>query len=598
MALEQDEDPLIGTKVGPCRIEQRLAAGGMGVVYRAYHGPSDKDVAVKILAPTLATDQEYVTRFFREAGAAGQIDHPNVIRVIDVGRHEDKYFLVMEYVPGETLDRLLEREGRMSLDRAVRFVRGIAAGLAAAHRAGIIHRDVKPGNVIVSRDGAPHLTDFGLARHAETRKGLTIEGTFLGTPEYASPEQVEGRRVDHRTDLYSLGVTFYQLLSGTFPYLGESPMEMAIKRTKEDPRPLEHACPNADRRACAIVHKLIEREPSKRYQSATDLIRDLDAILVGREPRSAQVKAAEAGKEPFLSVEAKRRIRVTIFWGLLAAGVGMAFLSGGLAPRGRFPQAWAAAEGGWGLRGIFLGSAALAAAGAVFAYRRELVYSGRLWSLLLLVPLMLFLGLAAGAMMDRPGCDGPFGTLGLTVRYLGRHLSGGANAAGLAFFFMSASALISFERRRGFVPELLSRLALAVAFVLSYLLGASRHGLAAPFQNFMSRPEISIPLATVTALACVFGTIFLTGYEYGSITRLAGLVTSAAAAVGLYSFGVLVSQPSRQDFAGLLLEPFAGFGASCARSGTFLVGAAIVGLAARFILAAGIRRHDRFYRGK
>ncbi len=599
MTLEQDIDPLVGTKVGAYRIEMRLAAGGMGVVYRAHQGSTDEDVAIKILAPSLSADQEYVTRFFREAGAAGQIDHPNVVRVIDVGRHEDKYYLVMQYVAGETLDRLLDTERRMSLERASRFVRGIAAGLAAAHRSGIIHRDVKPGNVIVTRDGVPHLTDFGLARHAETRKGLTVEGTFLGTPEYASPEQVEGRKVDERTDLYSLGATYYQLLSGTFPFLGESPMEMAIKRTKEDPRPLEHALPNADPRACAIVVKLLQREPGQRYQSATELIRDLDAILMGQKPLAAVPGKAPAGKKgPILSMEAKRRLRLAFTWGLLVLGVGLAFLSGSLASRGTGLETLALRDSGLGLRALFLAAAAASSAGAIFVYRREFVYSGRLWTLLLLVPLMLLVGLVAGAMIDRPEGAGPVEILLGSVAALGKHLSRPVNMLGLAFLMFFTVVFISFERETGSVRVMACRLGMLAFFFMICLFGASRVGLAAPFQNIMAQPELSVPLATASAVACFFGAVLLTGYEYGAVARGVGLVLSAGGAAGLYAFMVLASQPHRQGWAALLQEPFGGLGRSFLRSGTLLAGIAAIALVMRSVVAAGIRKHDRFYKRK
>src|ERR1043166_4865858 len=146
----QEDDPLIGAKIGPCRVENRLAAGGMGVVYRARHLNLNQDVALKILAPSLAQDQEYVTRFFREAGAAGQIDHPNVVRVIDVGRHEEKYYIVMEFVQGDTLDKILDTDRRLPLEKATRLIREITAGLAAAHRQGVIYRDVKTRNIHLS----------------------------------------------------------------------------------------------------------------------------------------------------------------------------------------------------------------------------------------------------------------------------------------------------------------------------------------------------------------------------------------------------------------------------------------------------------------
>ncbi len=596
--MDTDQDPLIGTKIGPCRIEMRLAAGGMGVVYRAHHGPTAEDVAVKILAPSLSADQEYVTRFFREAGAAGQIDHPNVVRVIDVGRHEDKYYMIMQYVPGETLDRVLDKERRISLEKATRLVRGIASGLAAAHRAGIIHRDVKPGNVIISRDGTPRLTDFGLARHAETRRGLTVEGTFLGTPEYASPEQVEGRKIDHRTDLYSLGVTYFQLLSGTFPYLGESPMEMAIKRTKEDPRPLENAFPTADPRSCAIVRKLLQREAGQRYQSATDLIRDLDAILMGQQPRAAGPKTPAGEKSPFLTMEGKRRIRAALFWGLLVLGVGQAFLSGALAARGEGPGAWAARDAGTGLRILLMGTGMLAAAGAVFTYRRELVYSGRLWLLLLMVPLMLLGGLAAGLAVDRPEASGPLGILFKAVAALAGHVSAPVNLLGMALFALSLASVFSFERRTGNLRLMVSRLLLWTGFALVLLFGSTQAGLTTAFRNFLDHADLAIPLATGTVLAGLFGTLLLTGYEYGNLTRICGAVLSVAAAVGIYAYIVLVAQRSIDGWAGTLSEPFSGMERAFLRSGTLLLVVAGIGLGVRSIVDAGLRQHDRFFRKK
>jgi hypothetical protein len=597
MAFEQDLDPLIGTRIGPFHIDQRLAAGGMGVVYRAHQGSTEQDVAVKILAPSLSADQEYVTRFFREAGAAGQIDHPNVVRVIDVGRHEDKYYLVMQFVPGDTLDRLLDTERRMSLERATRFIKGIASGLAAAHRAGIIHRDVKPGNVIVSRDGVPHLTDFGLARHAETRKGLTIEGTFLGTPEYASPEQVEGRKVDPRTDLYSLGATYYQLLSGSFPFLGESPMEMAIRRTKEDPRPLEHSLPNADPRACAIVRKLLQKEPSQRYQTATELIRDLDAILLGQQPQVASLPKPDTKRmEPVVSAEGKRKIRFALHWGLLALGVVLAFLSGSLAARGRFLETWVAPEAWLALRAILLAAGGLAAAGSILVYRRELVYSGRLWTLLLLIPLMLLLGLAAGALLRRPEGAGPVEVLLSSLEVVVAGLAGPSSILCLAFLLLSLAVYFSFGRGMGDLAVTASRLAVAASFALVYLFGASRSGLATPFQNFMSQAELMIPLSTGAVLSCFFGAAMLTGSEYGRVTRLIGLVLCAVAMACVYAFVVLSCPGGAGGKADLLKQPFHGIGRSFLETGTLLVVVAGIGLIMHCIVTAGMRQHDRFYK--
>src|SRR5436190_16620818 len=308
----------------------------------------------------------------------------------------------MEYVAGDTLDKIIDTERRLPLDRATKLVREVASGLAAAHRAGIIHRDIKPGNIIVSPDGRPHLTDFGLARHTETRKGLTVEGTFLRTPEYASPEQVEGKKLDHRTDLYSLGVTYYQLLSGTLPFLGESPMEIAIKRTKEEPRPLENAMPGADARSCAIVKKLLHIEPGQRYQTATDLIRDLDAILQG--PKQAVTASPTTKKVENVLTQAKtrRRIRMLIHWDLMVTAVSLAFLSGGLASRGGvFLERWATQDGDLSKRVVLLAIAAVSGLAGILICRREFSSVPRKLVVGLLVALMILGGLLAGAWIDR-----------------------------------------------------------------------------------------------------------------------------------------------------------------------------------------------------
>jgi hypothetical protein len=601
MPGDESHDPLIGSKLGPCRIEMKLAAGGMGTVYRARHLVMGDEVAVKILAPSLAQDQEYVTRFFREAGAAGQIDHPNVVRVIDVGKHDDRYYLVMEYVSGETLDQVVERERKLPLERATRVVREIAAGLAAAHRSGIIHRDVKPGNIIMSPDGRPHLTDFGLARHSETKKGLTIEGTFLGTPEYSSPEQVEGRKLDHRTDLYSLGVTYYQLLSGTLPFLGESPMEIAIKRTKEAPRPLENAFPGADPRACGIVNRLLSSEAGQRYQSATDLIRDLDAILAGDKPPALgkgpdTTKALRSGQA---DTRARRKALAFFHWDLAVTAVMLAFLSGGLAERGgSFLSAWAASDALFALRLGLAVAAAGAAAVSVLLHRRGFDGAGWYAGLSALLLLMLLGGVWAGTMIERSEASGAVGTLAASLRALLGHAGDPANLLAFALVLLLAAAVFSYEHEPGSHRVFLSRILVFGAFVLSYLLGTGSLGALEPLRNFMGQPELSIPLTTATALAAVFGLIMLTGYDFERVARTCGLLLALGASAGFFSIAALVGQPARQGWVGLLGEPLGeaahGFGAS----GALLAVVAALGVAAHATINAAYRSKDRFVRRK
>jgi hypothetical protein len=600
MADEEFVDPLIGAKLGPCRVEERLAAGGMGVVYRARHTLLDQDVAVKILAPSLAADQEYVTRFFREAGAAGQIDHPNVIRVIDVGKFEDRYYLVMEYVAGDTLDKIIDTERRLNLDRATKFVREIASGLAAAHRAGIIHRDVKPGNVIVSPDGKPHLTDFGLARHTETKKGLTIEGTFLGTPEYASPEQVEGKKLDHRTDLYSLGVTYYQLLSGTLPFLGESPMEIAIKRTKEDPRPLENAFPGADPRSCAVVKKLLRVESGQRYQSATDLIKDLDAILQGPKPATTKTPVSTKKVDLAAAAKTKRKLLSLIHWDLVATAVLLAFLSGGLASRGgSLIERWGSSDSDHRLRVGLLVVALLAGAAAVVVYHRELASIPRKVVMGLLIGGMLLLALQAGAWIDRNDGAGPLATVVSSMRAFVFSASSPVNwlAFGLVALFISVQ--VSFEREPGSHRVFACRALMVLGFFLLYAFGIGRSGFDQPVRLFMQMPELAIPLATATLLACFFGALLVTGYNFEVQAKAFGTALAVGGAAGLFATAVLIPQVQRQEsWTALLREPMSDLGRPFRSSGALLAVVLLLADLARAVAFGGMRRQNSPVRRK
>jgi hypothetical protein len=374
-------------------------------------------------------------------------------------------------------------------------------------------------------------------------------------------------------------------------------MEMAIRRTKEDPRPLEHSLPNADPRACAIVRKLLQKEPSQRYQTATELIRDLDAILLGQQPQVASLPKPDTKRmEPVVSAEGKRKIRFALHWGLLALGVVLAFLSGSLAARGRFLETWVAPDAWLTLRAILLAAGGLAAAGSILVYRRELVYSGRLWTLLLLIPLMLLLGLAAGALLRRPEGAGPVEVLLSSLEMVVAGLAGPSSILCLALLLLSLAAYFSFGRGMGDLAVTASRLAVAASFALVYLFGASRSGLTTPFQNFMSQAELMIPLSTGALLSCFFGAAMLTGNEYGRVTRLIGLVLCAVAMACVYAFVVLAFPGGAGGKTGLLGQPFQGTGRSFLGSGTLLVVVAGIGLIMHCIVTAGMRQHDRFYK--
>jgi hypothetical protein len=248
-------DPLIGRILGECILKERIGRGGMGTVYRAIRDVDRQTVAVKILAPFMASDQAIVTRFGREAQAASRVRNPNVIRILGSSEQDGTHFTIMEYVEGENLEEVLKREGRMTVGKAAFVAREVALGLAALHAEGILHRDVKPSNILIGRDGAVKVTDFGIARDVSDLRRLTAPGDLLGTLGFAAPEQLEGFESDARADLYSLGATLHYMLSGTRP-----------PATPGSPRaPLN---PDVPRSLRDLVDGLLKRDPAERPADA------------------------------------------------------------------------------------------------------------------------------------------------------------------------------------------------------------------------------------------------------------------------------------------------------------------------------------------
>ncbi len=219
-------------------IQRRIARGGMADVYVARDRLLDREVAVKVLFPEFSKDEASVERFRREAQAAANLNHPNIVGVYDWGERDATYFIVMEYVEGRTLAQILTTEGQLHPDRAADVASDIADGLGYAHRHGVVHRDVKPGNVLVTRDGEVKVTDFGIALAGQRDDGdLTKAGSVMGTATYFSPEQAQGDPVDARSDLYSLGCVLYQMLTGRPPFHGDSEIAVAYKHVNEQAPP-------------------------------------------------------------------------------------------------------------------------------------------------------------------------------------------------------------------------------------------------------------------------------------------------------------------------------------------------------------------------
>jgi eukaryotic-like serine/threonine-protein kinase len=273
---------LSGRQIGDYRLLRRLGRGGMAVVYLAEQQSLGRRVALKILKQTLSNDESFVRRFVHEAKAAAALVHANIVQIHEVGCIDGIHFIAQEYVEGVNLKQLLDRQGALSTAAAVNVIRQVAAALHKAGQAKITHRDIKPENIMLSGTGEVKVADFGLARveTAGESVNLTQIGITMGTPMYMSPEQVQGKPVDTRSDLYSFGVTCYQMLAGRPPFEGDTALKIAVQHLHDEPRRLEDLRPDLPEGLCRIVHKTLAKRQQDRYQNAAELLRDLRLLQI------------------------------------------------------------------------------------------------------------------------------------------------------------------------------------------------------------------------------------------------------------------------------------------------------------------------------
>jgi serine/threonine-protein kinase len=284
-------DPLIGALFdGRYMIIKKLGTGGMATVYLAEDQELGRRIAIKILNAKHASDKQFVERFRREASSAAGLSHPNIVQIYDRGNAEGTYYIAMEVIEGLTLKELIIERGPSPIPVAVNYARQILAALRFAHRNGVVHRDIKPHNVLVDEEGRVKVTDFGIARAGASE--MTEVGSIIGTAQYLSPEQARGAPVDDRSDLYSVGVLLYELLTGVAPYNGDTPVEIAMKHLSAVPEPPSVKRPEVPPELDSVVLRALAKNPEDRYQSAEEMDADLSAISKGMGISGTTTEAA------------------------------------------------------------------------------------------------------------------------------------------------------------------------------------------------------------------------------------------------------------------------------------------------------------------
>ena len=318
---------------GRYQINGFIGEGGMSRVWRALDQNTGKNVAVKVLREEYSEDESFIRRFDREAQAASRMSHPNIVNLLDVGVEEDgTRYLVMEYVQGKTLKRFIQESGALRPEIAAQIIIRVLAALQHAHQNGVVHRDIKPQNILIDKEGTVKVADFGIARMANAQTVNQTDESVMGSVYYFSPEQARGAAVDARSDIYSVGVVFYEMLTGKVPFTGDSPVAIAMQHLQTAPIPPAEVNPSVSSALDFVVLHAMEKKPRRRYQSAEEMLRDVrlamehpDTILAAREEAERREKAERERERRSKSV--RRRVRVmraalvTVFSLLLVSAI-------------------------------------------------------------------------------------------------------------------------------------------------------------------------------------------------------------------------------------------------------------------------------------
>jgi eukaryotic-like serine/threonine-protein kinase len=279
---------LVGMQLsGRYRLDAQVGAGGMSTVYLAFDQTLERRVAIKLMHREIASDSDQLERFRREARAVAQLSHPHIVGVIDAGEDEGRPYIVFEYVEGETLKERIRRMGRLPMDEAIAYAIEISRALGHAHSHHIVHRDVKPQNVLIDNEGSAKVTDFGIARTLD-QAGLTADGRVLGTTDYVSPEQALGHDVNGQSDIYSLGIVLFEMLTGDVPFHGENQVSVAMKHVREDLPDLQTRRPEASATLASVLDRMTDKDLGRRYPDVPSLVADLEEALAIEAARSGR----------------------------------------------------------------------------------------------------------------------------------------------------------------------------------------------------------------------------------------------------------------------------------------------------------------------